>query len=61
MDFAPVYVGYQNCQDLDVAELKATAVVLERGGERAVLCYFPVPCTLCRQHAPNIAGLCKES
>jgi hypothetical protein len=32
MDFAPVFVGYQNCQDLDVAELHATAVVLERGG-----------------------------
>jgi hypothetical protein len=54
MDFAPVYVGYQNCQDLDVAELKATAVVLERGGERAMLCYFPAPCTLCRRHAPNM-------
>lgn len=32
MDFAPVFVGYQNCQDLDVAELQATANVLEKGG-----------------------------
>jgi hypothetical protein len=62
MDFAPVYVGYQNCQDLDVAELKASAAVLERGGERTalLLCFmFPLRITCfptlpppCPKHVP---------